>query len=306
MTPGRLWWLMQRDWQRGWAATFHDYFSSREILRWENRAGANLPPEAVPVHLLTGANDWLLACWMLASWFHFTGKNWRVVLHDDGTLPDGAREGIRRLFPDADFIESHDANREIDAALAGYPHCQKYRRAHPLARKIFDVPHFAENARFLILDSDVLFFQKPARILQWCGSTGDVNGAGDECWFNEDAADVSLISENEAREKFGIALWPRVNSGLCLLSKNTLDLDLCERALRETDITQGHVWLIEQTLFALCASARNRGGLLPPEYEVSLGAKARSGAVARHYVGAVRQRFYGEGIARLRPVLLGK
>ena len=288
---------MRRDWQRGWDAAFHDYFHSRRILNWRNLA-SNAPAEPVSVHLLTGANDWLLACWMLASWFHQTGKNWRVFLHDNGTLRDGEKEQMQRLFPIAHFVDPRDADDEIDTTLAPFPHCQKYRRAHPLARKIFDVPHFAPGERFLILDSDVLFFQRPARILQWCGS------ASDECWFNEDAAEASLLSGTEARETFGIALWPRVNSGLCLLPKSSLDLDLCESALRDTAIPHGHVWLIEQTLFALCASRHGRGGLLPPEYEVSLGKTARPAAVARHYVGAVRQRFYAEGIARLLPSLL--
>jgi hypothetical protein len=88
------------------------------------------------------------------------------------------------------------------------------------------------------------------------------------------------------------------------MDRGAIDLDLCERALRETTILHGHVWLVEQTLFAICASARGRGGLLPPEYEVSVEKNARPGAVARHYVGAVRQRFYGEGMARLKNVLI--
>lgn len=297
MTPGRLWWLARRDWQRGWDAARHDYFSSEKILRWHNPIFREAA-EPVPVHLLTGAKDWLLACWMLASWFHYTGRNWSVVLHDDGTLSEEAKSHLLRLFPGARFIASGEAESEIDEALAPFPHCREYRRAHPLARKIFDVPHFAKNERFLILDSDILFFQRPARILHWCAS------ARDECWFNEDAAESSLLPETEARERFGITLWPRVNSGLCLLAKSALDLDLCERALRDTGITRGHVWLIEQTLFALCASRHGRGGLLPPEYEVSLEKWARPGVVARHYVGAVRQRFYAEGIARLLPKLL--
>jgi hypothetical protein len=78
---------------------------------------------------------------------------------------------------------------------------------------------------------------------------------------------------------------------------------LCERALRETNLLKGHIWLVEQTLFAICASAWGRGGLLPAEYEVSLDPNARPGAVARHYVGAVRERFYGEGIARVQREL---
>ena len=66
------------------------------IKHWRGPSG-NAPYE-IAVHLLTGANDWRLAAWMLASWFHHSKSAWRVVIHDDGTLPEPAAETLRRLF----------------------------------------------------------------------------------------------------------------------------------------------------------------------------------------------------------------
>ena len=67
---------------------------------------------------------------------------------------------------------------------------------------------------------------------------------------------------------------------------------------------RGPIWRVEQTLFALCASRGGKGGLLPKNYEVSLRRRASPDAIARHYVGAVRDRFYGEGLKRLHEELL--
>ena len=53
---------------------------------------------------------------------------------------------------------------------------------------------------------------------------------------------------------------------------------------------------IEQTLFALCSS-RYGVELLPEAYDVHLDEGIRG--PVRHYVGAVRQQMYGEGIRRL-------
>ncbi len=297
MTPGRLLYLLRRDFKRGFSATWHDRVTSRRILNWRNPC-AGEPVQEIPVHVLTGRDDWLLACWMLASWFHTTQCNWRVVIHDDGHLPPEAREAFVKVAPGVRGVSAGDADRTVLDALDGHPACRKYRLAHPLARKIFDVPALTRGERFIILDSDVLFFRKPDAILNWCGQSSK------ECWFNQDVKESLPISREEALEKLGIDVWPRVNSGLCLLDRSAIDLDLCERALRETSLLQGHVWLVEQSLFAICASAHGLGGLLPPEYEVSLDWKGRPDAVARHYVGAVRQRFYGEGIARVRRDLL--
>jgi hypothetical protein len=297
MTPGRFLYLLQRDWNRGLAATWHDSFTSRRILDWRNPF-IDRPPMPIPIHLLTGKDDWLLACWMLASWFHNTERNWTIVIHDDGHLPPEAHEAFTKIAPGFRAITAPDADQAVLKSLAGHPACRDYRLAHPLARKIFDVPAMTAGDRFMILDSDLLFFRRPGAILSWCDEKSD------EVWFNEDVTESLPIPREEVREKLGIDVWPRVNSGLCLLNRTALNLDLCERALRETSLLKGHIWLVEQSLFAICASAWGRGGLLPPEYEVSLEKNARPGAVARHYVGAVRQRFFGDGIARIKGQLI--
>jgi hypothetical protein len=234
---------------------------------------------------------------MLASWFHFTQQGWHVVIHDDGSLCDDATRTLRRMFPGARIIPRAEADAALERSLIPYPFCLDYRRTHPLALKIFDMPHFAEGDRFLIIDSDVLFFQRPGEVINW------TRAGTDDCWFNEDVEEGTLVSPDEAFAELGVKLWRRVNSGLCLLFKQALDFDFCDCALAQTSILRGHVWRIEQTLFALCASRHGKGGLLPGDYEVSLKKHASAGVIARHYVGAVRDRFYGEGLKRLRNEL---
>lgn len=299
ISPGRLWWLLRRDLARGWDATYHHYQTLPRITGWSWHFW-NETPRGTPVHVLTGRDDWQMAAWMLASWFHFTEHAWPVVIHGDGTLHEEAREALQKLFPAARFISRREADEALDPLLRAFPFCADYRRAHPLALKLFDIPHFAAGSRFMIFDSDLLFFSHPREILDWDASRAD------ECWFNEDAQETSLITAAEARAELGVKIWPRVNSGLCLLTKSAIDLDLCDRALAQTSVARGHVWRIEQTLLMLCAARHGKGGLLPRKYEVSLGKDAAPDVVSRHYVGAVRDRFYAEGLARLRPIFFPK
>ena len=294
---GRLWWLLRRDIKRGWSASRHDYNTKPRITEWCWPFWREAPA-SVPIHTLTGKKDWQLCAWMLASWFHFTEQTWDVVIHDDGTLGSEEKAALKKMFRKARIISRDEADTKMDRALAAFPFCHDYRNKHPLALKIFDMAHFCESERLIVLDSDVLFFSYPREIMVW------VAGKSDDCFFNEDVAEGSLLPTDVAWTDLGVALWPRVNSGLCLLTKAALDLEFCERALGETSILQGHIWRVEQTLFALCASRYGKGGLLPKSYEVSLSKDASSDAVARHYVGAVRDRFYGEGIERLHRELL--
>ena len=297
ISPGRLWWLLKRDMKRGWSASYHDYKTRPLIQKW-SWPFWNDAPMSVPVHVLTGEKDWQLCAWMLASFFHHTEHTWSVVIHDDGTLTEEIRRELATLFKNARIIPRAQADATLDAVLKPLPFAYEYRGMHPLALKIFDMPYYCESTRFIMLDSDVLFFNHPREIMDWVG-----NGAK-ECWFNEDIAEGSLVPEKEALEDLGVVLWQRVNSGIGLISKDAIDFEFCDRVLGETSALKGQLWRVEQTLFALCASRAGKGGLLPKTYEVSLGKHAAEDCVARHYVGAVRDRFYGEGLQRLRPVLL--
>ena len=298
-SPGRLLWLLRRDLKRGWEATRHEYRVLPRIAEW-SWPFWNETPQKVPVHVLTGGKDWRLAAWMLASWFQFSEHPWPVFIHDDGTLPEEARGLFKKLFTDARIIDRREADAALGPLLHAYPFCADYRKLHPLALKLFDVPHFTTGDRFLLFDSDLLFFNYPGEILDW------VTRGADECWFNEDVKEGSLVTAAEARSELGIKIWSRVNSGLCLLTKSALDLDLCDRALAQTSMLSGHVWRHRaDAAHALRGEARQgRPPLSAPTYEVSLGKRSAENAISRHYVGAVRDRFYAEGLKRLNGILL--
>jgi hypothetical protein len=295
-SPDNLWRRLLRDVKRGWEATRHEYQVLPRIADW-SWLFWNEAPQTVPVHVLTGARDWRMAAWMLASWFHFSEYAWPVFVHDDGSLPDEAREVFKELFTSARIIDRREADAAVQPLLHSYPFCADYRKANPRALKLFDVPHFTTGARFCIFDSNLLFFNHPREILDW------VTRGADECWFNEDTKERSLVTAAEARNELGIKIWSRVNSGLCLLAKPAIDLDLCDRALAQTSILRGQASRIEQTLLMICAARHGRGGLLPRSYEVSLAKHADEDAISRLYVDPVHDRFYAEGLKRLNGIL---
>lgn len=299
ITPGRLLYLLRRDLARGFRASWHDYHTAPQILRYRCPELAR-SPGPIPIHLLTSSKDWLLALWMLASFHHFTQRRWNVVVHEDGTLPAEGANALRQAFPDLRIIPRAEADVRMQRLLAPFPRCWNYRQSHPLGLKIFDMPALTRAERLVILDSDLLFFARPDEILDW------VEANRDDCRFIQDVAEASNVTAEQARARLGVDLWPRVNSGLCLLPNAAVSTAFCEKALEQTAILDGHIWRVEQTLFALCASRYGRGGLLPRSYEVVLTPRGATTATARHYVGAVRNEFYGEGLPRLQSLLLPK
>jgi len=213
------------------------------------------------------------------------------------TLPEEAHTVFKAMFGDVRIISRQEADAALTPKLHAFPFCADYRAKHPRALKLFDIPHFAKSSRFLVFDSDLLFFGYPRELLDLA------RGDADEMWFAEDMQENALLTAAEARAELGIRIMPRVESGLCLLTKSIIDFDLCDQALAQTSILSGDHSRIEQTLLMLCAARHGKGGLLPRTYEVSHDKSAAPDVVARHYIGPVRHQFYTEGLNRLEPVL---
>lgn len=250
----------------------------------------------VTVHMLVSSKTWDAGLLAAVSFEHHTGRRWRFVIHDDGTVPRVAVDRMRRVLPDVRFVPREEADERARTFLGGHPKCLEQRSRHNLFLKFSDFAAFAPEERFIVLDSDIIFFRRPQEILEWADSGADA------CYYNEDTKEKYCIPGAFIEEALGVPLWPRFNSGLVLLPRAAFDLDLAERLLVAFEQTAHHPQFFEQTLYGLMASAWNKGRAFPPAYEISWGYFHHRGAVCRHYVGDFKHDlFYIEGV----PLLLG-
>jgi len=294
MTPGRMVYLARRRLKLGLRHWIAERFVDRRIEAWRMAPGT--PEAAVPVHLLCSKHDWRMALWMLASLHETTGLRWPLVIHEDGSLTEDQIGLFSHLFPGAKIVRRTEGDRFMEERLAEYPRCADYRRRMPHGLKSFDIPQMASSPRFLLLDPDVIFFATPKEIVDWAARPEDFS-----CWFNQDFQEPSPIPPSQAASELGVALWSQVNSGLCLLTRDSVtDLDAMENWLGHPALQDPTVqWRVEQTLLALSASRNAKGGTLPLTYEVSSAKWRKPQAIARHYVGCVRDRFLSEGVMQV-------
>jgi glycosyltransferase involved in cell wall biosynthesis len=243
------------------------------------------------IHVLTSGGDWLNLIWALKSFYHFSGRRYALCIHDDGTLERDHRVALRCHFPAARLIGKAEADAKMSPLLSDHPRCAELRRTNHLSPKIFDFASYAQSDRLLLLDSDVLFFAEPVELLRRIEDPEYRRNS-----VNADVASAYTVDPDDVRRLTGVELIARFNSGLGLIHRDSLNLAWLEEFLALPGII-GHFWRIEQTLFALCSS-RWGAELLPEEYAVHLqGSVGR--ACCRHYVGAIRHLFYGEGVRRL-------
>lgn len=245
------------------------------------RSRKDLPSHGLPVslHMVLSRDGLLMGQLTLRSLEFHSGFAWAPFLHDDGTLTGDDVSEIRQNFPDATVIRRSDADEALSSALHGHPVCKDHRTKHPWFLKVFDTRHFAPHDRYIVIDSDIVFFRKPDFVLDWMEKRPET------FWFMEDTKEKYSSDRAGIERAMGFPLWERVNSGLDLMLRPAVDLDLAEKFLERCSPMAREFHFLEQTFFAVAGSAWNRGGKLPKEYEISWTNFRRPDAICRHYVG---------------------
>jgi hypothetical protein len=255
------------------------YFAKRAI-----KASKPLPHHGEPVslHMVLSHDGLLMGQLTLRSLEFHSNCSWAPILHDDGTLSDRDVEEIEANFPDATVIRRGDADQELHKALENFPQCRDNRVKHPWFLKVFDTRHYAPHERYIVIDSDIVFFRKPDFILGWMRERPET------FWFMKDTKEKYSSGRAGIESEMGFPIWERVNSGLDLMVRPSVDLALAEKFLEKCAPLAREFCFLEQTFFAVTGSAWGKGGTLPPEYEISWTNFKRRGAVCRHYVGSFK------------------
>ncbi len=215
----------------------------------------------------------------LRSLEYHTGRLWAPFIHEDGSLTEQDVARLRSHFPDARIVRRTDADRELHELLAPFPACRESRRKHNWFLKNFDTWHYALHDRYIVIDSDIVFFRRPDKMMDWIAN-GD-----DSVWVMEDTREKYALPREQIEALLGFPLWKKVNSGLDLMPRAAFNLPLAEKYFELCGPRARDFHFLEQTFFAVAGAAWGKGGALPAEYEISWGNFRHRDSVCRHYVG---------------------
>ena len=291
----RLWWLRFQELRReGFVAAARRVKLQRPILRTPPVRTAPVGVGPVEVRVLTWRRDWVNLLWALKSFYHYAGGYYPLVIHDGGLLPRQAAELLRH-FPDARYVPSLEADARFPEELRrrGLARSAEYRARNVATRKLFDYFLDSRADHVLMIDSDIVFFRRPDElILPPGGSTRNLYNRDDGFWYS--------MTVEEMGEAFGVRPPPRVNSGLAVVRRESIDFAAVERYLGHPKMF-ADPWVTEQTLHALC-SATWGVEFLPDEYRVGGPPGLTPDLVCKHYPGHTRPLLYREGMRHLLDV----
>lgn len=257
------------------------------------QAAQSLPPLApaggtpLTVHLLTGRRFWYQTAFCLWTFARHAARPLTPVLYDDGTLSDGDRAPLARLFPAARFIPQQETLARLDEFLppAKFPVLRERWENYPNIRKLLDV-HAGSSGWKLVLDSDLLFFRRPDFLLAWLERP-------DRPLHAVDCATSYGYSRPLLDELAGMRVADLVNVGLTGLESSPIDWERLEswcRTLQERERTS---YYLEQALVAMllagraCAVAPAADYVTLPRAPETIACRA----VMHHYV-AQSKRWY--------------
>jgi hypothetical protein len=290
LTPGALWLRFRQKFGHGLRVAWYRDVVRPHILSTPPITGTI--DKRCEIHVLTSKQDWLNLVWTLKSFYILSNRRYALCIHDDGSLTNAEFAALRMHFPDARIIRRAVADAKLAKVLRGYPRSLSVRNNNLPTAKVFDFAAFLESDRMAVFDSDLLFFAEPTVYLQRVEDPGYRRNT-----FIADIGHAYTVDPDKVSDLIGHQLVSKVNSGLGLVHRRSIRWDWTEEFLALPGILTGRVWVVEQTLSALCSS-RYGVELLPDEYAVSLepGLGTRC---FRHYVGGIRHLMHGEGIKRL-------
>lgn len=110
----------------------------------------------------------------ISSFFYHTGSQFPIYIVDDGSLYRADINKLKKYF--TIIYESQKSSRgKIKKLLVGYQYLQKFRfdEHTTFLKKKFDSILLNPFDKFIYLDADVLFFQKPQVVIDWLKSDSE-------------------------------------------------------------------------------------------------------------------------------------
>lgn len=213
---------------------------------------------------------------------YFSGRRWKIMIHDDGSLDEASQKSILAKLPGATLVTRKEADNAFSSELGRYPACARNRSNHNFFLKFFDPWLHAPHEKYILLDADVIFYRNPREILEWATRDDGV------CLYMRDIKEVFCTSRNRIEEFYDFRVATPFNAGFLCMNKSAIDPDFCEKFLSEFEDKSEHPQFLEQTLHALCVSKGGVAGELPGTYEMTWNLLRRPDSICRHYVGPAK------------------
>ncbi len=269
-------------------------------------AARNLPPLTPPaedfgarVHFLSGHKFWYQTVFCFVSLQIHSSFRITPVIFDDGTLDAGVRSLISRVIPWAQYVGLEEIESRLDTYLPSdrFPILRARRLVYPHLRKLTDL-HAGQSDWALVLDSDMLFFQRPGELLEWFRKPSAL--------YMQDIGNAYGYSIGLMNELAGQTILNKVNVGLYALDRSRIEWNRIESACSTQIEREKPNYLQEQALTAIALTWQNGRALDALNYRLlpDVDEGSQPTAILHHYVAHTKRSYFTSGWRRLHRVII--
>ncbi len=273
------------------------------VNQWRTRKGEqameisawSLPPLTapvdhglVPVHFLTGRRFWYQTAFCISTLARNVSSLPRVVFHDDGTLNASQCEALTGLVPGSEVLRADEAESRVHQYLPAdrFPILNAQWRDYVNLRKLIS-PHLVGDRWKLVLDSDMLFFQRPDEMLDWQRSPGTI-------LLMRDVTTSYGYPLRTLDEMANGAVPRRLNVGICGIRSGLIDWQEVESWAASLITKSGTSYYLEQALVALLAARHGCQVLDDNHYQLQHlpGKTPAAGRRLTHFVDRAKADYF--------------
>jgi hypothetical protein len=214
------------------------------------------PGAAVTVFTLVCRRHLPLYLISVKTLFHFMPRSLRVVAINDGTLGNAEMTVLAEAIAGIEIITA--VTERLRERLTSYPHCARFLRAHPFGPKLLVPLCDDKTDRFLLLDADVLWLDRPVELERWY----DGQCASESLYMIDlGGADPSALPF--ATGRLGSLPAPSLNAGLVATRRSPSDLYIVERVVAQLALRtrESGRWIHEQTAWSVLVATRKHAPL---------------------------------------------
>lgn len=239
------------------------------------------------VKFLSGKKYWYQTIFCFHSLQANTPFKITPIIYDDGTFDEESRAYIKRVVPWVRFVGVKTISSLLDTELPSsrFPTLRARREEYPHLKKLIDL-HIGESSWSLVLDSDMIFFREPKKIMQWFQSPGLV--------YMEDIVTNYGYPSEFLEQLVGCEMPAKVNVGLYGLKSASIDWDKVELWCHAQLSNYGPSYLQEQGLTAMLFAGQDSVVLPAKDYVVLPNNKEgrHPTAVLHHYVAHSKKYYF--------------
>ena len=255
--------------------------------------------DGVEIHILCQKKDSIMLAWSLVSFIKQTGICLKIIIHDYCSFYKKTAKRLESKFPELKVLFLTEANMLINNMTNLTPKLLEHRKfGHKLIYKLVDIFLLSRTEKVMVLDSDVLFFNRPEEILKFINENPDCDSLISR---HDGSCDLMLLPDYSTKHDILKNEAGYMNSGIIFYKKDKIGddklLEYFENTLREpgdyfVEMT-GWASLIAQTKFKFLTKER---------YVVK--GRPETNTVAKHFTSPRRHEFYIYGIDMVRKGIL--